>query len=57
MCSLFPAQSEGLVRVGLKKQPLNPASIKAAKMARLEGKYREGNKLGDSDADIVSLEN
>jgi phytepsin len=45
------------VKIGLKKRPLNLESIKATKMARLEGKYRKSTKLGDSEGDIVSLKN
>lgn len=45
------------MRIGLKKQPLDPDNIKAAKKAMLEDKYGKGNKLGDSEIDIVSLKN
>lgn len=55
--TVFPSQSEALVRIGLKKQPLDPVNIKAAKMSMLEDKYGKGNKLGDSEIDIVSLKN
>lgn len=57
MSTLFSSQSEALVRIGLKKQPLDPVNIKAAKMAMLEDKYGKGNKLGDPEIDIVSLKN
>lgn len=57
-CSIFPAYSEDLVRIGLKKRPLNLDSIREAnKIARLERKYGKGIKLGDSEPDIVSLKN
>ncbi|CAH9075914.1 unnamed protein product [Cuscuta epithymum] len=51
-CSVFPVSSEKLLRVGLKKSPLDFNSIKAAKLG-----HSINNKLGDSDADIVSLKN
>ncbi|XP_022861870.1 aspartic proteinase oryzasin-1-like isoform X2 [Olea europaea var. sylvestris] len=61
MCSLLPS-SDGLRRINLKKRPLDLLSIKAAKQARLEGKYGKGFKnaqlkLGDSNGDIVDLKN
>ncbi|KAK3025029.1 hypothetical protein RJ639_043307 [Escallonia herrerae] len=61
-CSLLPASSEGLVRIGLKKRQLDIQSINAAKIARMAGRYGKGVKdmhhiLGDSDVDIVSLKN
>lgn len=58
-CSVLPASSDKLLRVGLKKKPLDFNSIKAAKLARAEGKCGKGanNKLGDSDTAIVSLKN
>nr|ABI78942.1 aspartic protease [Ipomoea batatas] len=58
-CSVLPASSEKLLRVGLKKNPLDFNSIKAAKAARVQGKCGKGanNKLGDSDTGIVSLKN
>ncbi|KAK4402082.1 Aspartic proteinase [Sesamum angolense] len=60
-CSLMPS-SDGLRRIGLKKRLLDLASIKAARQARLDGKYGvilkdRGIKLGDSDVDIVYLKN
>ncbi|KAG5525560.1 hypothetical protein RHGRI_032008 [Rhododendron griersonianum] len=59
-CSLVPASSDGLVRVGLKKRPLDLHGIKAAKMARLHGEQGKGlNSMrhDDSDLDILSLKN
>ncbi|KAF8387600.1 hypothetical protein HHK36_026253 [Tetracentron sinense] len=58
----LPASSDGLVRIGLKKRPLDLNNINAAKIARKEGKYAEGllgihRNLDDSDVDIVSLKN
>ncbi|CAK9150933.1 unnamed protein product [Ilex paraguariensis] len=60
--ALHPASCDGLVRIGLKKRPLDLQSIKGAKVARMEGKYGNEAKgmnhnLGDSDVDIVSLKN
>lgn len=60
-CSLLPS-SDGLRRINLKKRPLDLPGIKAAKQARLEGKYGKGFKnaqfkLGDSNGDIVDLKN
>ncbi|KAL0335369.1 UNVERIFIED_CONTAM: Aspartic proteinase [Sesamum radiatum] len=60
-CSLMPS-SDGLRRIGLKKRLLDLASIKAARQARLDGKYGailkdRRIKLGDSDGDIVYLKN
>ncbi|KAA8536687.1 hypothetical protein F0562_029165 [Nyssa sinensis] len=61
-CSLLPASSDGLVRIGLKKRQLDLDSIKAARIARAEGKHGKGAKnmhhnLGDSDTDVISLNN
>ncbi|OVA16625.1 Peptidase A1 [Macleaya cordata] len=49
--------SDGLLRIGLKKRPLDLRSHVTARISR--GKVAEGlrNNLGDSDADIVSLKN
>ncbi|CAK9188155.1 unnamed protein product [Ilex paraguariensis] len=60
--ALHPASCDELVRIGLKKRPLDLQSIKGAKVARMEGKYGNEAKgmnhnLGDSDVDIVSLKN
>jgi len=54
-----PAFSDGLVKLGLKKQPLDLHGSKAARMSRLHGKYESGaNGLHqDEDIDIVSLKN
>ncbi|XP_019187598.1 PREDICTED: cyprosin-like [Ipomoea nil] len=61
VCTALPAaySDTNLLRVGLKKRPLDLESIKAAKGARLGGKYGKGvnKKLGDSDEGIVSLNN
>nr|GMD40669.1 cyprosin-like [Ipomoea batatas] len=61
VCTALPAaySDNNLLRVGLKKRPLDLESIKAAKGARLGGKYGKGvnKKLGDSDEGIVSLNN
>lgn len=51
--SLLPASSNGLVRIGLKKRPLDLQTIKAARTAR-EGKPQD---LGSSDEGIVPLKN
>ncbi|KAF8392746.1 hypothetical protein HHK36_023095 [Tetracentron sinense] len=58
----LPASSNGLVRIGLKKRPLDLNIINAAKIARKEGKYAEGllgihHTLDNSDVDIVPLKN
>ncbi|GAA0140019.1 aspartic protease [Lithospermum erythrorhizon] len=57
--SLLPSSSDGLVRIGLKKRQLDLPSIKAAKFAKSEVKYGKdvNRKFGDSEIDIVSLEN
>ncbi|CAL5341036.1 unnamed protein product [Camellia sinensis] len=58
-CTLVAASSDGLVRIGLKKRPLDLHGIKAARMARMQ-KYGEGlngKRPGKSDVDIVSLKN
>lgn len=58
-CAVLPVHSDNLLRVGLKKNPLDFNSIKAAKAGRAGGKCGNSinNKLGDSDVDIVSLKN
>lgn len=61
-CALLPASSDGLVRIGLKKRRLDLVSIKAARVARAEGKSGEGvagmrHYPGHSDEDIVPLKN
>ncbi|XP_059648368.1 cyprosin-like [Cornus florida] len=61
-CSLLPASSNGLVRIGLKRRSLDLDSINAAKMARVESKYQKNvenmhHNLGDADGDIVYLKN
>ncbi|PQM37961.1 aspartic proteinase-like [Prunus yedoensis var. nudiflora] len=60
-CSLVPAY--GLVRIGLKKRPLDLQTIKAARAER-EANYRgslkgmnQNHYLGSSDEDIVPLNN
>ncbi|XP_060667815.1 aspartic proteinase [Ziziphus jujuba] len=55
-CSLFPASSNGLVRIPLKKRTLDLQDVKASKFAR-EAKLRESRYLGDSEDDIVPLSN
>ncbi|XP_059652198.1 aspartic proteinase A1-like isoform X2 [Cornus florida] len=62
-CSLLPASSDALTRIGLKKRSLDLQSINAARMARMKTKNAKGvkvmhNNLTDSDVDIVvSLKN
>jgi phytepsin len=61
-CLLLPANSNGLVRIGLKKRRLDLDTIKAARIARQEGKSGAGanslvHDLGSSDADIIPLKN
>ncbi|KAG5548845.1 hypothetical protein RHGRI_014262 [Rhododendron griersonianum] len=58
--SLVPASSDDLVRIGLKKRPLDLHGLKAARMSRMRGK--NGKSLNalhphDSDVDIISLKN
>ncbi|KAG6646847.1 aspartic proteinase-like isoform X1 [Carya illinoinensis] len=60
-CSLLPVSSNALLRIGLKKRPLDLHSINAARMTR-EEKSREGivvmpHYLHNSDEDIVTLKN
>ncbi|KDP23334.1 hypothetical protein JCGZ_23167 [Jatropha curcas] len=56
---LLPAGSDGLMRISLKKRRLDVDSIKAARIAREEGKSRIGanNMLRSSDIHIVPLKN
>ncbi|KAJ6775659.1 BETA-SITE APP-CLEAVING ENZYME ISOFORM A-RELATED [Salix purpurea] len=61
-CLLLPANSNGLVRIGLKKRRLDLDTIKSARIARQEGKSGTGansmvQDLGSSDADIIPLKN
>jgi phytepsin len=61
-CLLLPANSNGLVRIGLKKRRLDLDTIRAARIARQEGKSGAGanslvHDLGSSDADIIPLKN
>ncbi|KAF7818024.1 aspartic proteinase-like isoform X2 [Senna tora] len=62
-CSLLPSFSSGLLRIGLKKRPLDLQSIKAARMIREElklGTTVDGAHqfVGNSDdEDIVPLKN
>lgn len=60
-CSLVPASSDGLVRVGLKKRSLDLDGIKAAKMARLHGNHGKKGlnsmRQDEPDIDILSLKN
>lgn len=59
-CLLLPASSNGLVRINLKKRPLDLQSITAAKMARkMSGEGVKGiyNYLGSSDEVTVPLKN
>ena len=59
-CLLLPASSNGLVRINLKKRPLDLQSITAAKMARKksgEGVKGIYNYLGSSDEVTVPLKN
>jgi phytepsin len=52
-CSLLPASSDGLVRIGLKKRRLDLHSINAARMVRAEGVI----DMRRSNEDIVPLKN
>lgn len=56
---LLPATSDGLVRISLKKRPLDLESINAARLLRQEGKLRVGahSRLHISDMDVVPLKN
>ncbi|KAM7470117.1 hypothetical protein LguiA_008300 [Lonicera macranthoides] len=59
---LLLTPSNGLVRVALKKQPLDLDSIIGGKIARMHGKYGKGVKgmhhgLDDSSEDILPLKN
>ncbi|KAJ9180386.1 hypothetical protein P3X46_008639 [Hevea brasiliensis] len=58
-CLLLPATSDGLVRISLKKRPLDLDSINAARLARQEGKSGVGaySRFHNSDIDIVPLKN
>ncbi|XP_030956954.1 aspartic proteinase-like isoform X1 [Quercus lobata] len=59
-CLLLPASSNGIVRINLKKRPLDLQSITAAKMARKksgEGVKGIYNYLGSSDEVTVPLKN
>ncbi|PSS00343.1 Aspartic proteinase [Actinidia chinensis var. chinensis] len=59
-CSLVAASSDGLVRIGLKKRPLDLHGIKASRMSRMQGKYGRGvNGVRDkkSEGDIIALKN
>ncbi|KAL6964575.1 AP4A phosphorylase [Sarracenia purpurea var. burkii] len=59
-CSLVPTCSGDLVRIGLKKRPLDLHGIKSAQMARLHGKHgKDLNSIrqDESDVDILSLKN
>ncbi|KAJ4969296.1 hypothetical protein NE237_015997 [Protea cynaroides] len=55
------ATSNGLLKINLKKKPLDLNNIKAARLAKEVGKYDggswESHRLGDSDADAVPLKN
>ncbi|XP_043710053.1 aspartic proteinase oryzasin-1-like isoform X1 [Telopea speciosissima] len=63
MCSLAShATSNGLLKISLKKKPLDLNNIKAARVAKEVGKYVGGpwdshHNLGNSDADVVPLRN
>jgi phytepsin len=55
---LFSASSDGLVRIAVKKQPLDLDSIKALKSAIYEKGVKFGvNEFGDASLDILSLKN
>ncbi|PSS21635.1 Aspartic proteinase [Actinidia chinensis var. chinensis] len=59
-CSLVPASSDDLVRIGLKKRPLEVHDVKAAQMARFQGRYKNSfdiMRLDESDVDVLSLKN
>lgn len=62
-CSLLPASSNGIVRVGLKKRSLDVESINAARIARKAAMINEEASNGmhhrfrDDDGEIVPLKN
>ncbi|XAR52759.1 Phytepsin [Bertholletia excelsa] len=56
-CSLVTTSSGDLLRIGLKKQALDLHGLKAAKVARLQGKHGKCLNSMHSDADIISLKN
>ncbi|XP_028108746.1 aspartic proteinase A1-like [Camellia sinensis] len=59
-CAVVHSSSDGLLRIGLKKQPVDLHGIKAAKMARSQGKQGKGlnsMRSHESDVDIISLKN
>ncbi|XP_047250751.1 cyprosin isoform X2 [Capsicum annuum] len=61
-CSVLPASSDNLLRIGLKKHHVDVNSINAARVARLQdryGKHLNGleKKSDGSDVDIVPLKN
>lgn len=60
-CSLLHASSDGLLRVKLKKRPLDRNTLDAARIVRKENMHSHNNafhhNLEDSDIDIVSLKN
>lgn len=58
--SLVSALPSGLLRIGLKKQPLELDAIKASKMARMQTNHKTSSKnmLKDaSNTDIIALKN
>ncbi|WOL10980.1 aspartic proteinase oryzasin-1-like [Canna indica] len=62
--SVVPASADGLIRIGLKKKPLDESSRLAARLMNKEEKTLMGRKYGlrgglhdEEDADIVSLKN
>jgi phytepsin len=59
-CSLVPASSDDLVRIGLKKRPLDAHGLKAARMSRMQpknGKSLNGFRPLDTDVDLITLKN
>ncbi|XP_047337416.1 aspartic proteinase A1-like [Impatiens glandulifera] len=58
--ALSSSSSDGLVKIGLKKKPLDLHSIQAARVSRLQLQKRyvgEDNSFGDFDGEVVILKN
>ncbi|XP_009771336.1 aspartic proteinase A1-like isoform X2 [Nicotiana sylvestris] len=66
-CFVFPASSDSLLRISLKKRQLDISSLNVANVARLEDRYgkhvmkdiekKKKKKKSDTNSDIVSLKN
>lgn len=61
----IPSSADGLVKIGLKKKPIDDSSRLAARLTLQEGKrlnghrygLRNGLRDGNTDTDIISLKN